>query len=42
MHINYMVYNKNDMTKSQIQLIVQISKTGSFTKGGEELHMTQP
>ncbi|MGG1270096.1 MULTISPECIES: helix-turn-helix domain-containing protein [Priestia] len=42
MHINYMEYNKIDMTKSQIQLIVQISKTGSFTKGGEELHMTQP
>ncbi|MGG4380707.1 LysR family transcriptional regulator [Priestia megaterium] len=30
------------MNKSQIQLIVQISKTGSFTKAGEELHMTQP
>lgn len=42
MHINYMVYNKIDMKKSQIQLIVQISKTGSFTKDGEELHMTQP
>ncbi|WP_372491368.1 helix-turn-helix domain-containing protein [Priestia aryabhattai] len=22
--------------------MVQISETGSFTKGGEELHMTQP
>ncbi|MGE7718122.1 LysR family transcriptional regulator [Priestia megaterium] len=30
------------MNKSQIQLIVQISETGSFTKAGEELHMTQP
>ncbi|WP_431088832.1 LysR family transcriptional regulator [Paenibacillus sp. 8b26] len=26
----------------QIQLIVKISETGSFTKAGEELHMTQP
>jgi len=34
--------NKIDMNKSQIQLIVQISETGSFTKAGEELHMTQP
>jgi len=34
--------NKNDMNKSQIELIVQISETGSFTKAGEELHMTQP
>jgi len=42
MHINYMGYNKNDMNNSQIHLIVQISETGSFTKGGEELHMTQP
>ncbi|MFE3893266.1 LysR family transcriptional regulator [Priestia sp. YIM B13446] len=30
------------MNKSQIELIVQISETGSFTKAGEELHMTQP
>ncbi|WP_372456116.1 MULTISPECIES: helix-turn-helix domain-containing protein [Priestia] len=30
------------MNKSQIQLIVQISETGNFTKAGEELHMTQP
>ncbi|ANF98819.1 hypothetical protein AR543_14030 [Paenibacillus bovis] len=26
----------------QIRLIVKISETGSFTKAGEELHMTQP
>ncbi|MDZ5721851.1 LysR family transcriptional regulator, partial [Bacillus sp. SXabc123] len=30
------------MNRSQIQLIVKISETGSFTKAGEELHMTQP
>ncbi|MED4636295.1 LysR family transcriptional regulator [Peribacillus frigoritolerans] len=30
------------MNKSQIELIVRISETGSFTKAGEELHMTQP
>lgn len=34
--------NKNAMNKSQIELIVRISETGSFTKAGEELHMTQP
>ncbi|WP_336783660.1 LysR family transcriptional regulator [Paenibacillus illinoisensis] len=28
--------------ETQIQLIVKISETGSFTKAGEELHMTQP
>ncbi|AUJ78801.1 LysR family transcriptional regulator [Bacillus siamensis] len=42
MHINHMGDNKNDMNRSQIQLIVKISETGSFTKAGEELHMTQP
>ncbi|MEK5549027.1 LysR family transcriptional regulator [Paenibacillus sp. FSL L8-0689] len=30
------------MNKSQIELIVRISETGSFTKAGEELHMSQP
>lgn len=42
MHINYIGDIKNAMNRSQIQLIVQISETGSFTKAGEELHMTQP
>ncbi len=42
MHINHIGDNKNDMNRSQIQLIVKISETGSFTKAGEELHMTQP
>ncbi len=42
MHINHTGDNKNDMNRSQIQLIVKISETGSFTKAGEELHMTQP
>jgi DNA-binding transcriptional LysR family regulator len=28
--------------ETQIQLIVKISETGSFTKAGEQLHMTQP
>jgi len=42
MHINYMGDNKIVMNKSQIELIVRISETGSFTKAGEELHMTQP
>ncbi|KQY94774.1 hypothetical protein ASD24_04320 [Paenibacillus sp. Root52] len=32
-----MVWNE-----TQIQLLVKISETGSFTKAGEELHMTQP
>ena len=34
--------NKNVMNKSQIELIVRISETRSFTKAGEELHMSQP
>jgi DNA-binding transcriptional LysR family regulator len=42
MHINYMGDIKIDMNKLQIELIVRISETGSFTKAGEELHMTQP
>lgn len=42
MHIIYIGDNKNDMTESQIKLIVKISETGNFTKAGEELHMTQP
>lgn len=42
MHINYIGDNENAMNRSQIQLIVQISETRSFTKAGEELHMTQP
>ncbi|MDQ0656153.1 LysR family transcriptional regulator [Paenibacillus sp. W2I17] len=28
--------------QTQVQLIVKISETGSFTKAGEELHITQP
>lgn len=40
------VYHKGDnkfvMNKLQIELIVKISETGSFTKAGEELNMTQP
>ncbi len=42
MHINHIGDIKKAMNRSQIQLIVQISETGSFTKAGEELHMTQP
>ncbi|MEC2078555.1 LysR family transcriptional regulator [Metabacillus fastidiosus] len=30
------------MNRSQMELIVKISETGSFTKAGEELNMTQP
>lgn len=37
-----MGYNKIGMNKLQIHLIIQISETGSFTKAGEELYMTQP
>lgn len=42
MLINYVGDNKTVMNKSQIELIVRISDTGSFTKAGEELHITQP
>nr|WP_214859043.1 LysR family transcriptional regulator [Exiguobacterium sp. s191] len=30
------------MNKSHIELIIQIAESGSFTKAGEQLHMTQP
>ncbi len=33
---------KSDMTHSQLQLFVKIAETGSFTKAGQELNMTQP
>lgn len=42
MHIYYIGDNTKVMNKSQIELIVRISETKSFTKAGESLHMTQP
>ncbi|RAS83661.1 hypothetical protein A4U60_10690 [Priestia endophytica] len=42
MHINHKGDTNIVMNESQIQLIVQVSETESFTKAGEELHMTQP
>lgn len=42
MHIHHRGDIKNVMNKSQIELIIRISETKSFTKAGEELHMTQP
>ncbi|MGV2643884.1 LysR family transcriptional regulator, partial [Clostridium perfringens] len=30
------------MNNSQLQLVVKIAETGSFTRAGQELNMTQP
>lgn len=42
MHIDHIGDTIIVMNKSQIELIVRISETRSFTKAGEVLHMTQP
>jgi len=42
MHICHRGHIKNVMNRSQIELIIQIAETGSFTKAGEHVHMTQP
>lgn len=35
-------HNKTDMNNNQIRLFVKIAESGSFTKAGAELNMTQP
>ncbi|MNI44025.1 HTH-type transcriptional regulator GltC [compost metagenome] len=42
MNINHKGHNKNVMNNNQIRLFVKIAETGSFTKAGLELNMTQP
>lgn len=42
MHLSHRGYTKNVMNRAQIELILQIAETGSFTAAGEQLHMTQP
>ncbi len=42
MNVYYRGDNKIVMTQSQLQLFVKIAETGSFTKAGQELNMTQP
>ena len=42
MNVNHEENNKIVMTHSQLNLFVKIAETGSFTKAGEELNMTQP
>jgi DNA-binding transcriptional LysR family regulator len=42
MNISYKEHNKKDMTITQLKLFLKITETGSFTKAGEELYMSQP
>jgi DNA-binding transcriptional LysR family regulator len=42
MHVNHKEHTKSDMNNSQLQLFVKIAETGSFTRAGQELNMTQP
>lgn len=42
MHLSHRGYTKNVMNRAQIELLLQIAETGSFTAAGEQLHMTQP
>lgn len=42
MNYNHEGHNKSDMNNNQIRLFVKIAETGSFTKAGLELNMTQP
>lgn len=42
MHSIYEGHNKSDMNNNQIRLFVKIAETGSFTKAGLDMNMTQP
>jgi DNA-binding transcriptional LysR family regulator len=42
MHVNHKEHTRFDMNNSQLQLFVKIAETGSFTRAGQELNMTQP
>lgn len=42
MNVNHKGYTINVMTHSQLKLFVKIVDTGSFTRAGQELNMTQP
>lgn len=42
MNVNYRGHNSAVMTNTQIKLFVKIADTGSFTKAGLEMNMTQP
>lgn len=42
MNIFYKEHNKKDMTITQLTVFLKIAETGSFTKAGEELYMSQP
>ncbi|AKG33280.1 LysR family transcriptional regulator [Paenibacillus durus ATCC 35681] len=42
MNITHRRHIKTGMNNAQLQLIVKIADTGSFTRAGQELNMTQP
>lgn len=42
MHVIYKEHTKSVMNNSQLQLFVKIAETGSFTRAGQEMNMTQP
>lgn len=42
MHVNHKEHTIFVMNNSQLQLFVKIAETGSFTRAGQELNMTQP
>jgi len=42
MHVNYEEHTKIVMNNSQLQLFVKVAETGSFTRAGQEMNMTQP
>lgn len=42
MKVNHKGHTNLVMTNSQVQLFVKIAETGSFTRAGQELNMTQP
>ncbi len=42
MHNNHEGHTEFDMNNNQIRLFVKIAETGSFTKAGQDMNMTQP
>lgn len=42
MNITYEEHTKTVMNKAQMELFVKIAESGSFTRAGQELNMTQP
>lgn len=42
MHVIHKEYNHIVMNRAQLELFVQVAETGSFTRAGEKLNITQP